>query len=154
MRLYLVQHGLAQPREDNPDRPLTQQGRNETRKTAELLVQTHAVKAKRVYHSGKLRAAETVEILDECLNLGGNVEPLEGLGPNDDPRPMAERLLARDESTLLVGHLPHLARLAALLLTGDSEKAVVHFTNSGVVCLEGAGSDWKLLWAMVPSLAP
>jgi phosphohistidine phosphatase len=41
----------------------------------------------------------------------------------------------------LVGHLPHLARLAAMLISGDKERSVINFQMGGVVRLrrmEGA----------------
>lgn len=37
---------------------------------------------------------------------------------------------------MLVGHLPHLARLAAVLLADDPERPVVAFQQGGLVGLE------------------
>ncbi|MCK4829093.1 phosphohistidine phosphatase SixA, partial [bacterium] len=54
------------------------------------------------------------------------------------------------KSLMIVGHLPHLSRLAGLLLTGDPENQVVEFINSGVVCLTGQDKQWTLSWAVVP----
>ena len=58
------------------------------------------------------------------------------------------------EDTMLVGHLPHLARLAGLLLTGDTDETVVHFQPGTVVCLERGenGDGWIVTWAVRPEL--
>ena len=37
MKLYLVQHGLSVPEEKDPKKPLSEDGRNETKKTARFL---------------------------------------------------------------------------------------------------------------------
>jgi phosphohistidine phosphatase len=37
---------------------------------------------------------------------------------------------------MLVGHLPHLARLAGLLLAGDPDRPVIAFGQGGLVGLE------------------
>jgi len=54
---------------------------------------------------------------------------------------------------MIVGHLPFLGRLAALLLTGNADNEVVAFQFGCVVCLSGDDSGrWKLEWMMVPEL--
>jgi len=54
---------------------------------------------------------------------------------------------------MIVGHLPFLGRLAALLLTGNADKEVVAFQFGCVVCLNGDDAGrWKLEWMMVPKL--
>jgi phosphohistidine phosphatase len=50
--------------------------------------------------------------------------------------------------------MPHLSRLASLLLTGDPERDAVRFENGGIVCLEYDGQRWSLGWAVTPSLIP
>jgi phosphohistidine phosphatase len=56
-----------------------------------------------------------------------------------------------DEDLLLVGHLPHLARLAALLLTGDPEKSVINFRMGGAVRLRRMeGGQWLVDWMIIP----
>jgi phosphohistidine phosphatase len=55
---------------------------------------------------------------------------------------------------MLVGHLPFMERLAALLVTGSQEKPVIAFQYSGIVCMDlGAREDnWVIRWALVPKL--
>jgi len=54
---------------------------------------------------------------------------------------------------MIVGHLPFLGRLAALLLTGNADNDVVAFQFGCVVCLKREGpGKWKLEWMIVPKL--
>ena len=58
------------------------------------------------------------------------------------------------EDTMLVGHLPHLVRLAALLVIGNTDNTVVHFQLGTVLCLErdNSGGSWSVTWAVRPEL--
>lgn len=64
----------------------------------------------------------------------------------------ADRLIALDEDLLLVGHLPHLQRLAGLMLCAGSGREVICFHNCGVVCLERCDNSWSILWQLNPTL--
>ncbi len=55
---------------------------------------------------------------------------------------------------MLVGHLPHLARLAALLLSERDAPPVVDMRMGGVVCLERTESLWQVLWFLTPETCP
>jgi phosphohistidine phosphatase len=57
-----------------------------------------------------------------------------------------------DKDVMLVGHLPHLQRLAGLLICSDSECEAVHFRNGGVLCLERRKTGWSVLWQINPTL--
>ena len=73
--------------------------------------------------------------------------------PLDDPALWAERLGETDKGVVLVGHLPHLARLTSLLLSSDPERGIVEFSNAGMVCLQrNEDGRWALLWSVVPAL--
>src|SRR5437588_6819430 len=119
VRLALVQHGQAKAESEDPERPLTDQGVDEVTRVARHCVERLALRPTRVLHSGKTRAHQTAEIWARLL--GVDVEATDGLAPNDDPTIWAERVDAEAADLMLVGHLPHLARLAALLLTGTDE---------------------------------
>lgn len=150
MLLYLVQHGKAKDEDDDPDRPLTDEGRREVESVMLLLMRYGAVTASRVVHSGKRRAAETAEII--ATKLDADVEEGDALGPTDDTEAWAERLRDTQRDVVLVGHLPHLSRLASRLLVGDPEAGIVAFANGGVVALERDDDHWSLQWAIRPSL--
>ena len=84
MKLYLVQHGLAQAKETDPDRPLTDEGKKDIDNLASFL-QKAEINPDRVIHSGKLRARQTADILAGRLSPGLAVEISGLINPNDDP---------------------------------------------------------------------
>ncbi len=152
MRLYLMQHGKARSGESDADKTLTEEGRAEVERVAAFLAHTAPAKHGRLLHSGKTRARQTAEILAAAVPTL-RVEPTDGLAPMDDPAIWAERARDLHEAVTLVGHLPHLSRLASLLLTGSPEGQVVSFTNGGMVCVERTPEgSWTLRWSVVPSL--
>lgn len=150
MLLYLVQHGEAKSEDQNPQRPLTDAGRKDVEAVMLLMMRFGAISASRVLHSGKLRAAETAEII--ATKLDAQSDEVDGLDPNDDPGIWASRLGESELDTLLVGHMPHLSRLTSRLLTGDADAALVEFANGGVVCLSDESGHWRLRWSIPPSL--
>lgn len=120
MHLYLVQHGLTVPKDEAPNRPLSEQGRRDVGRMAAFLARTRPAIG-RVVHSGKTRAAQTALILSEPLGPGRIVETAaDGLAPNDPPDVIATAVAGWSDDAMLVGHLPHLGRLAALLVAGDA----------------------------------
>ncbi|MEA3276673.1 MAG: histidine phosphatase family protein, partial [Pseudomonadota bacterium] len=66
MRIYLTQHGLAVPKDVDPDRPLNERGREDMRRLADFLDKA-GVHVEQVLHSGKTRAEQTAAILAEAL---------------------------------------------------------------------------------------
>jgi phosphohistidine phosphatase len=148
VQLYLVQHGQAKTENEDPERPLTDQGVDEVAHVARHAVGQLGVRPARVVHSGKTRARQTAEIWSGLLN--GEVEQADGLAPNDDPTTWMERLEAENDDLMLVGHLPHLARLTGLLLTGDSDRAVIRFRQGGLVGLERSGTSWVASLVLPP----
>lgn len=121
------------------------------RKVGDFLYRHARLLVPEILHSGKLRATETAELLARCLNAVHDAGP--DLQPNDDPGLWSAHLAARNEDVMLVGHLPHLERLASLLLRGDADRRVVTFRNAGVVCLERDDANaWHLIWAFTPDL--
>ncbi len=152
MQIYLVQHGIAHPKDVDPDRSLTELGRQETECVAALAARLD-LGVHQIHHSGKTRAAQTAAILGDALSPAGGVVAVPGLTPRDDVRPVAEALAREAGPLMLVGHLPFLARLAGLLLTGDPDQTVVAFRNSAIVCLTRQGDRWQVAWILTPELA-
>ena len=111
------------------------------------------VQVGQIFHSGKTRAESTANILAWHLKPPAGVAEAPGLAPLDDPEVWADRLALLDEDILLVGHLPHLGRLAALLMTGDKEKNVVNFRMGGAVRLQRlAAGQWAVDWMVLPEI--
>lgn len=153
MKLYLVQHGLALPKTEDPDRPLTEAGIRETEQIARFLREKQNPAPTRIIHSGKLRALQTAEIIAGNGSPSAALEAGDLLLPNDDFTPWQKRIAAETEDLMLVGHLPHLGWLANALMTGYADMNCIRFVNSGVVCLERRDQKhFTLLWSLTPSM--
>ena len=152
MRIYLTQHSLAVPKEVDPDRPLSDEGRADVRRLADLLGNA-GVRVEQVMHSGKARAEQTAAILVRALLTAGSPTARDRLAPNDPVAPLARDIEAWTADTLIAGHLPLLGRLASLLVAGDPDRPVLAFEPGSMACLErGANGHWVLLWMLQPSL--
>jgi phosphohistidine phosphatase len=152
MFLYLVQHAEAKSEEEDPARDLTERGRIDIENVAHHLKRLN-LQVRQIVHSGKTRAQSTANILATHVKPPAGVSEAPGLAPLDDPEIWAGRIANLDEDILLVGHLPHLARLAALLMSGDKERMLINFQMAGVVRLRRmAASQWAVDWMIVPEI--
>jgi len=152
MFLYLVQHAEAKREEEDPSRPLSEKGFEDIKKVA-LYVEKLNIKISEIFHSGKTRALQTAEILAQYLKPGKGISQTDRLAPLDDPQVWFDRLSKMKEDTMLVGHLPHLARLASLLLSGDKEKGIIDFKMGGIVCLKRFDDGhWLVEWMLIPEV--
>ncbi len=159
MMLYLMQHAQALPDAVDPERPLAPEGRAAVERVAARAAQL-ALPVEHIYHSGKLRARQTAEVLAEALQAGRAVGKLEGLGPKDRAEPLARWLRVetqkqRADGLVLVSHLPLLDRLASLLVTGDEEMGVVVIQYAALLALapKGDGKRFAVQWLLTPELA-
>jgi len=152
MRLYLIQHGEAKSKEDDPDRPLTDEGLADVRKVA-AFVKPLGLRVGAIWHSGRARAAQTAEALAEAVAADEGVVPRDGLAPKDGIKPVRREVEAAEADLMIVGHLPFLSKLASRLLAGSGSADVAAFQYGCVVCLdrddEGA---WRLAWMVTPEL--
>jgi phosphohistidine phosphatase len=154
MNIYLVQHGESKPEEIDPERRLTESGARAVQKVADFLRTSGGVQMDAIWHSGKPRAQQTAELFARSTRAGEiAVRQHDGLAPKDAVEPIKQQLEQGNSNIMIVGHLPFLGRLAALLLTGDADNDLVAFQFGGVVCLkQGDGGKWRLEWMTVPSL--
>jgi phosphohistidine phosphatase len=152
MFIYLVQHAEAKREEEDPRRDLTEKGRLDIERVAHYLKRLN-VQVKQIFHSGKTRAQSTAKVLAGYLNPPAGISEAQGLAPLDDPAIWSERLPKMQGDIMLVGHLPHLGGLAAILMTGDKEKKVINFQMGGAVCLRQMAADqWAVDWMVVPEI--
>lgn len=153
MNVYLVQHAENQPEEIDPDKPLSAKGRKDIKSVASFLSQNKNFRVERVYHSGKTRARQTAEVLGENLLISNAVTKVDGLQPMDDPTIWANRLSDENGDVVLVGHMPHMSKMASQLITANPDKEVIAFQNGGVVCLSSDNAkDWSVRWIVTPEL--
>jgi phosphohistidine phosphatase len=147
-----MQHGQAAWEEHDPARPLTEKGWADTTRVVQYAVERAGVRIARIVHSGKLRAWQSAETWRKYLPAVTITEE-DGLDPKASPEMWSERLAREADDVLLVGHLPHLARLAALLLCANEGKEVITFQNAGIVCLERRErGGWSVRWVLTPDI--
>ena len=156
MDLYLMQHGQAATEADDPERPLTDAGRAAVQRVAKR-ARAADIRVDACVHSGKLRAAQTAQLLVTEIGVEPSAEARPGLAPNDPVAPIARwlRAKAEQESVALVGHLPFLGRLASLLVVGDEQAQVIAFRMAGLVKLEPTvdREGFCVAWVLPPDLA-
>jgi phosphohistidine phosphatase len=150
--VYLVQHGEAEPKAKDPERPLTGPGRETVERVAAWAAGV-GVRANQIRHSGKLRAEQTAALFAEKLEPHEGVAARSGLGPNDDVQPVAEELAECTSSVMIVGHLPFLSRLAGALLADDPERPLIRFRNGGLVGLVREEDRWQVGCVVPPEMA-
>ena len=152
MALYLVQHGKSLPKDVDPDQGLSDEGKADVRRIADV-ASGYGVTVSRIAHSGKKRARQTAEIFGTALTP--SLDPAErgGLKPLDDVTATADDLDARD-NLMLVGHLPFMERLTSYLVTGSTESLVFKFQNGGILCLDQDpnGGLWYIKWSLMPHI--
>jgi phosphohistidine phosphatase len=152
MKLYLLQHGEACAKEIDPDRPLTDQGKADVEQVAAFLKRA-TIQVERVIHSGKLRAAQTAERLANAIAPGVELESSGIINPNDNPKAFDWQSDSWDRDTLVVGHLPFMAKLVSHLLIEDENKLITAWQPGSIVCLQREnGTHWRLNWMIRPEL--
>jgi len=152
MKLYLVQHAKAASKDADPERPLTDEGRQDSRKVAGFIRPLH-LSVDYLWHSGKKRAAQTSDILAEVVRTEQDNAARDGLGPNDDVAALKDELVSAQGDIMIVGHLPFLGKLASLLLTGSESANPVAFKNAGIVCIARlSGGKWQIEWMVTPEI--
>ena len=151
MRLYLVQHGDALPKDVDPERPLSDTGRADVSRLATWLA-ANGVSVHQIRHSGTLRARQTAELLRPVLGTGGSLQAVEGLAPNDEPAALLDGLRGVDENTLIAGHLPFLARAVSRAIGGTADLPLVEFRPGSVAVIERRSDTWILVGFVRPDL--
>ncbi len=159
MKVLIIRHGPAgdsaaweaEGRDDRL-RPLTPEGKKETRRAAAGLP-TLIRDVQLLATSPLARAVQTAEIVAaeyEC-----EIVPLEALAPDHDPED-AVGWLRKQQSDLtvgLVGHEPHLGTLVGYLLTGK-RASILHLKKGGACLLELTAPlqlcGGALAWVLTP----
>jgi len=151
MEIYLVQHGEPKSEAEDSQRPLTDNGKRVVESVAGY-VAAMGLEISGIIHSGKLRAKQTAELFAQHFLPSQGIKEESGLGPLDDPHQAKELVKQAERPLMIVGHLPHLGRLASLLILGTLEKEVIRFRMGGVVCLTKWDDNWSIKWALTPEL--
>ena len=150
--IYLVQHGEAVTKEVDPDRPLSDDGKNAVTRMASFM-RNAGINLDRILHSGKTRAKQTAEIFAKSISETGAVEIINGIKPNDPVDDFAAEIDRFNTPTMVVGHLPFMAKLVSQLLIDSDVVALVGYQPGSVVCLEKDDDrHWVINWMLRPEL--
>jgi phosphohistidine phosphatase len=146
--VYLVHHAPAIGPKEDPQQPLSPVGRA----TADDLARAAAARGVRpqmIWHSGKLRARQTAEAFWRACNPLAAFTAVRNLQPADSPEWMRDQLLAEDAPVLIVGHMPHIARLLRIMVGRDADPGTPEFPPHGMVCLARSEAIWIERWRLV-----
>ncbi len=152
MRIYLIRHGEAVSEEIDPRNPLSENGKQDIERIGKFLA---ALKIQPVYffHSEKLRAIQTAEIIAKCIHYQGQLESRSELDPLGLVSPISSEINQSSEDMVFVGHMPFMGKLVSKLITGYENNDIVAFQTGTVACLEkNAGSYWIVRWVVSPEL--
>lgn len=150
MRLYLAQHGHALTKDIDPGRPLSPDGEKEVQSIATHMKEKRILVDK-IYHSGKMRAHQSAEIFAETLIVTEEVIAIGGIDPKDQVEAFASKIEKMKPNTMLVGHLPFMAKLVSLLVTGKEDPILVAYRPASVVCLvQDEEKHWHIGWMLRP----
>ncbi len=149
--IYLMQHGEALSKEEDPDRPLTERGDREARKLARLL-RVAGVKVDDIFDSGKLRARQTAEALAHELAPERGPETMAGIGASDAVADIVDNAALWTRNVVLVSHMPFVARFVGALVGRDEEPSPVAFVPGTMVALEYQDANWRIAWMIRPEL--
>jgi len=137
MNLYLIRHGIAEPRRsDQPDasRALTEKGRARMIGCVKALKRL-GVRFDTLWHSPLVRAAETATLLEPLVEGDSQETPLLAKSPT---RPLLELFQGHGDDVAAVGHEPWLGELLAMLCMKVPAPSVpIKFKKGSVAVLEG-----------------
>jgi phosphohistidine phosphatase len=156
--LYLIRHADAlalgeRGITEDDARPLSEKGEAQAVAAAKAL-QKNGLKLDHLFTSPVARARQTAELLLKTWsNSALTLETCAALEPNSKPRKLSRFLLKQQGERIgLVGHMPHLAEVAAWLI--GSKKVQIEIAKSGVVLLHCGDAPGKglavLQWLVTP----
>ncbi len=153
MLIYLVQHGKAKTKEEDPERSLNNEGKKDIEKTA-IFLKKMSLSVDTIIHSEKLRAKESAEILLKGINSKNGLKEVPELLPDDSIMPISLFINQQKNDLMFVGHLPYMDKLSSYLLSGNEDNKIISFQQGAVVCLEKDNKEdkFKLKWMITPEL--
>jgi phosphohistidine phosphatase len=144
--IYLVHHAAAVGPGEDPQRPLSVEGRMHADRLA-LMAAERGAKPVVIWHSGKLRARQTAEAYWRACNPLAVLTAIGGLRPEDSPGRIRDLVAAEAREVMLVGHMPSMPKILRLLVLG-SEEGALEFPPHGIVALEAEGDRWVERWRL------
>lgn len=152
MAIFLVQHGVNLQSVEDSEKGLSEKGRTDTKKIADV-AKIYDIPVLKIVHSGKKRAEQTACIFKETFGIKTLCEKIDTINPLDDVIRFSKDL-DPDLNMMVVGHLPFMERLVSFLTTGSTDMKVYKFQNSGIVCLDQDEDEtWFIKWTLNPDIS-
>ncbi len=152
MYIYLVQHAEALSKDIDPSRGLSEKGMDDITRVSRYISGLD-IDIQEILHSGKKRAYQTAQVLATHLKIEDNIKETDGLSPMDDPAIWFSKLNDLNKNVMLVGHMPHMAKLSALILCGPTDKKAIEFEMGCIVCLHRDDDQtWSIDWIVKPKI--
>jgi phosphohistidine phosphatase len=156
MEIYLMQHGEAYPEEEDPERKLTPQGREQIKLAGRILNQL-GITFDTIISSPKARAKQTAEIVSQETGFPEeDIQITETLSPTAPAQSAIDYLnrLGSNNRILLCGHLPSLAEISSLLLCKGS-RVSIGFQMGGICRIDIENlltQEGVIRWLLPPEL--
>ena len=150
MDLYLIRHGEAYSSEERFERPLNERGKNDVSLIAKHLKDSN-IQVENIFHSEKVRAIETAEIIADALNLTNKLAVMTSLDPDNEIFDLIGAVHELHYNTIMVGHLPNIALLSSFLITGNINKSPISFSTATAARFEYQNDIWTLKWSIDPA---
>src|ERR1043165_6404804 len=144
MKVYLVHHAHALTAEQDPQRHISPQGRDEADRLGARF-KALGVSPARILHSDNQWTIDTAQRIAAKLGLEDRAAKTAYPINTDDPvAPFVAEIKAAKGDIMMCCHVDYLVRSAAKLVSGDEKRNVVEFKpgNGTAVCLEGQDDDW------------
>jgi phosphohistidine phosphatase len=157
-RLYILQHGDAIHKRENPDRPLSSDGQYDIQRLAGRMAEGSIggdMDIGYILHSGKLRAEQTAQIISEESGFNVSVEKTSGINAKDNAADFIEdQNLNKNMDVgngMIVSHMPFVSNLCSILLTGSAD-VEFDFKPGTLVCLFYEYEEWSMEYMIRPEV--
>lgn len=156
MKVYLIHHAATHTVEEDPERHLTEAGRDQADRLGSRF-KAAGIAPTRILHSDKQWPMETAERIAAVMGLSDRTV-LAGypINTGDPVSPFLAEIAASDGDIMMAGHVDYLLRSASALVCGDESIPVVAFKPDfgTVFCIEGEADDWIVRFGWRQEHAP
>jgi phosphohistidine phosphatase len=155
MEIYLMQHGPNLSKDEDPEEPLSPDGKRQVSKAARA-IKKMGLKFDVIIASPKTRSQQTAALVAEAVGFPVEsivkTEKVKAMTPADETIAYLKQFDEKN-SILIAGHLPSLAEVASALLSSGS-KATIQFERGGIgrIDVEKLPThEGKLRWYLTPA---
>ena len=155
MEIYLMQHGPAMPKEQDPEEGLNPEGEARIRASGQALKKM-GVAFDVILSSPKKRSRQTAAIVAEAVGFPAEkiveTKKVKAMTPPEETVQALSELLGA-ERVLIAGHLPSVAEVASFLLT-EGSRAIVQFEMGGCCLIDVEQlptHSGRLRWYLTPA---